>query len=80
MSEDEPGDGETTEQLERSKSTVQCFVISPVSLKREIDMLICRVNKVTAYHRHGQKIPTRALDALSNQQLDTEKAIRKVGL
>ena len=36
-------------------------------------MFLARVNKVTAYHRHGLSIPKKALDILSNEQIDMEK-------
>ena len=38
--------------------------------------LLCKVNKVTAYHRHGQKIPQRALDDLANYQIEFEAALK----
>lgn len=43
-----------------------------------IDMLLARVEEVTAYHRHGQKIPQRALDDLANYQIEVEKAMGKL--
>lgn len=39
----------------------------------QIQSLICKVNKITAYHRHGNKIPKKVLDDLSNFQIDFEK-------
>jgi hypothetical protein len=38
--------------------------------------LLCKVNKVTAYHRHGQKIPQRDLDDLANYQIEFEAALK----
>ena len=45
--------------------------------RQELESLLCKVNKVTAYHRHGNKIPKRALDELSNYQIDIEEKIRE---
>lgn len=42
----------------------------------ELQHLLNKVNKVTAYHRHGNKIPLSALDDLSNAQIEYEKAIQ----
>ena len=41
---------------------------------KEIQHLLNKINKVTAYHRHGNKIPTKALDELSNAQIEFEKS------
>jgi hypothetical protein len=38
----------------------------------DLELLLCKVNKVTAYHRHGQKIPESALDDLANIQVEIE--------
>jgi hypothetical protein len=43
-----------------------------------INMLLCRVNKVTAPHRHGQPISKAALDNLSNEQIDIEEWLKTV--
>jgi hypothetical protein len=39
----------------------------------DLERLLCKVNKVTAYHRHGQKIPENALDDLANTQVEIEE-------
>jgi hypothetical protein len=39
----------------------------------DLERLLCKVNKVTAYHRHGQKIPENALDDLANTQVKIEE-------
>lgn len=39
--------------------------------------LIIQVNPVTAFHRHGQAIPERYLNKLSNYQIEAEKALKK---
>lgn len=44
---------------------------------RTIRRLLNAVNGVTAPHRHGNEISNRALDSLSNVQLDVEKELRK---
>lgn len=44
---------------------------------KELQHLLNKVNKVTAYHRHGNKIPATALDALSNAQIEYEKVVKK---
>lgn len=41
-----------------------------------IELFLARVNKVTSNHRHGQPISKRALDNLSNSQLDMESWLR----
>ena len=43
---------------------------------KELQHLLNKLNKVTAYHRHGHKIPVSALDNLSNAQIEYEKAIQ----
>lgn len=35
------------------------------------------VNGVTAWHRHGNKIPTQHLDKLSNYQIECEKFLER---
>lgn len=40
----------------------------------QLQHLLNKVNKVTAYHRHGNKIPKSALDELSNAQIEYEKS------
>ena len=40
-----------------------------------LESLICRVNAVTAYHRHGQAIPAGKLDDLANKQIEIEEAL-----
>lgn len=45
--------------------------ISNETLRR----LLNKVNKVTAYHRHGNVIPKAALDELANAQLDYEQSL-----
>lgn len=37
--------------------------------------LLCEVNRITAYHRHGQKVSDAMLDRLSNYQVDAEEAL-----
>ena len=46
-----------------------------IALYNNIEMLLCKVNKVTAYHRHGQKIPEKALDDLANFQVEFEESL-----
>lgn len=38
-----------------------------------LELFLAKVNKVTAYHRHGQEIPRRALDDLANAQIEMEQ-------
>jgi hypothetical protein len=45
-------------------------------LKEAIQGLTNKVNKVTAAHRHGGKPSVRALDELSNRQIDFENFIK----
>jgi len=39
-----------------------------------LDNLLRKVNKVTAYHRHGLYPPISAIDELSNAQIEYEEA------
>ena len=55
-------------------------VIHPPELRRAIDSLLGKVNKVTSSHRHGLLVPKSDLTSLANKQLDTEETFRKVGL
>jgi hypothetical protein len=41
----------------------------------EFETFLMKVNKVTAYHRHGNTIPKSALDDLSNAQIEMEAAL-----
>lgn len=43
-----------------------------MNIEEEFKKFLLTVNCVTAYHRHGQKIPKKYLDNLSNAQLDME--------
>ena len=47
--------------------------MSKEKLKNEIQSLLNKVNRVTCPHRHGQKIPRKDLDDLSNRQIDFGK-------
>lgn len=40
--------------------------------------LLNKVNRVTAYHRHGNDIPMKALDDLANAQLEFEDMNNKI--
>jgi hypothetical protein len=44
----------------------------------KIQLLLCKINKVTAYHRHGNKIPQKALNELSNFQIDFESWLNTI--
>lgn len=44
----------------------------------KIELFLARVNKVTSSHRHGQVISKRALDNLSNSQIDMEKWLKEL--
>ena len=41
-----------------------------------IELFLAIVNKVTAFHRHGQHIPKAALDRLSNAQIELEAELK----
>jgi len=47
-------------------------------MTKELQRLMNKVNKVTAYHRHGRTVPNRHLTELANAQLDYEEAEREV--
>lgn len=49
-------------------------------LKREFQRMLNKVNVVTAFHRHGNEIPERALTELSNRQVEVEEALREAGV
>lgn len=49
---------------------------SDINLERMIVSLLCKVNKVTSYFRHGQKIPEKSLIDLSNYQIEFEKIFK----
>ena len=42
----------------------------------KIDIFLAFVNKVTAYHRHGNPIHKRDLDKLSDSQIEMEQWLR----
>lgn len=44
-------------------------------LRNIISKLIVKVNGVTVFHRHGNPIPKRKLDDLSNYQLEVEREV-----
>lgn len=41
-------------------------------IEKDVKILLCKINKVTAYHRHGNPIPKEALDDLANFQIEFE--------
>ena len=43
----------------------------------KIEMFLAYVNKVTSYHRHGNKIPVSALNKLSDEQLEMENWLKE---
>jgi len=61
-----------TEYGEEFLNTTQTEIESRL---KQIELFMGKVNKVTAPHRHGNPIPKRALDELSNRQLDIEKIL-----
>lgn len=44
-------------------------------IKKWCEMLLAEVNRVTAFHRHGQKVSAAMLDRLSNYQVEAEKKL-----
>ena len=42
---------------------------------KELDRLLWKVNRVTAYHRHGNPIPEQALWDLVDAQIEYERAV-----
>jgi len=42
-----------------------------------LDLLMLKVNKVTAFHRHGQRIPARHLVDLANFQITVERLLEE---
>ena len=48
-----------------------------IDVRKLLDRLLVKVNGVTAYHRHGNKIPQKRLNDLSNFQLDIEYELNK---
>lgn len=51
------------------------YVSVPVELVEAVRLLLCKINKVTAPHRHGNKIHLSDLDRLSNYQIEVEAAL-----
>jgi len=48
-------------------------------LYKAASKFLCSVNRVTANHRHGNKVKSEDLDRLSNYQIDFEKIMgRKI--
>lgn len=41
-----------------------------------LQRLLNKVNKVTAYHRHGNEVPENYLTELSNRQIDVERVLK----
>lgn len=46
-------------------------------LDQKLTSLLCKINKVTAPFRHGQKIPNKALVALADYQTEFEQFYEK---
>jgi len=44
-------------------------------IEAKASMLLCLANGVTVWHRHGQEIPKRYLDALSNYQMTCDDLV-----
>ena len=42
-------------------------------LEKAIGSLLCKVNRITCNHRHGQPVRDKDLTVLSNYQIDFEK-------
>lgn len=49
-------------------------------MKEQLDHLLNKINRVTAYHRHGQKVSKKDLDALSNAQIEFEEVYKQVSV
>jgi len=47
-------------------------------IKYAIEFLLCKINKVTSPHRHGNKISKSSLDELSNEQIIFESSIKDI--
>jgi hypothetical protein len=43
-----------------------------------LEKLLTRINGVTAYHRHGNAIPKKSLDSLSDLQIDIEYELKEI--
>lgn len=54
----------------KEKMTKDVDVLQDALLK-----LILKVNPVTAYHRHGNKVPNRKLTELANRQIEVEEMV-----
>jgi PleD family two-component response regulator len=44
--------------------------------ERQLRRLLNKVNRVTAFHRHGAPVPTDALTELANRQVEVEEDLR----
>jgi hypothetical protein len=49
-------------------------------MKEQLDHLLNKINRVTAYHRHGQKVSKKDLDDLSNAQIEFEEVYKQVSV
>lgn len=52
-------------------------ITSEHTIEDVLQLMLNKVNKVTARHRHGMDIPDQYLFELSERQLDVEEFLRK---
>lgn len=49
---------------------------SESKMREALEAMLRKVNRVTATHRHGQKVSKEMLDDLSNRQIEVENTLR----
>lgn len=75
----ETPDGTSTGAVNNLADKYNALRAQVAELREATQRLICKVNKVTAHHRHGAQITIMSLDELSNEQIETEAALARVG-
>lgn len=74
----ETPDGTSTGAVNNLADKYNALRAQVAELREATQRLICKVNKVTAHHRHGAQITIMSLDELSNEQIETEAALARV--
>lgn len=65
------------EAWESVKDRLAALEAENAELREKVERLLCKINKVTAPHRHGNKIRKVDLDNLSNCQIEVEQALKE---
>jgi len=68
---------ELLEEIDRIKARCEELEKGLAKVGYVFQSLLNKVNKVTAYHRHGNKIPVKVLDELVNRQIEVEHLLQE---